>query len=77
MPSELTINYGTVLQNLKEKIRQPRLQATYSVNIQLLVLYWTIGDTILQQQAKEGWGTKVMDRLDKESAAAFCTITKH
>jgi predicted nuclease of restriction endonuclease-like (RecB) superfamily len=63
MSFELDKDYGNVLQLLKEKIRQARLKAAIAVNKELLSVYWEIGNTILQQQKKEGWGTKVIDRL--------------
>jgi len=56
-------NYPIILNQLKEKIRQARLKAVHAVNNQLLIVYWEIGNTILQQQKSEGWGTKVIDRL--------------
>lgn len=56
-------NYPVVLKELKEKIRQAQLKAVHAVNNQLLSVYWEIGNTILQQQKSEGWGTKVIDRL--------------
>lgn len=56
-------NYPVILNELKEKIRQARLKAIHAVNNQLLSVYWEIGNTILQQQKAEGWGTKVIDRL--------------
>jgi hypothetical protein len=52
--------------NLKEKIRQARLQAAFTVNTHLLQLCWEIGNIILQQQKKEGWGTKVIVWLAKD-----------
>ena len=63
MSFELDQDYGQVLRKLKEKIRRARLKAAIAVNRQLLSIYWEIGNTILQQQKKEGWGTKVIDRL--------------
>lgn len=63
MSFEIEKDYGNVLQLLKEKIRQARLKAAIAVNKELLSVYWEIGNTILQQQKKEGWGTKVIDRL--------------
>lgn len=63
MASELNKNYAVILNNLKEKIRKARLQASFTVNTQLLQLYWEIGNTILLQQQQEGWGTKVIGRL--------------
>ena len=71
MASELGKNYIEVLQSLKEKIRQARLRASFTANTQLLQLYWQIGNTILLQQQKEGWGTKVIDRLAADLKSAF------
>jgi hypothetical protein len=39
----------------------------------LLQLWWRIGRTILDRQAEEGWGTKVLDRL----AADLRTAVHH
>lgn len=64
-------DYGQIIQNLKEKIRQTRLRAAFTVNAQLLQLYWEIGNTILQQQKQEGWGTKVIGRLVADLKSEF------
>ena len=56
-------NYKKILSGLKDKIRQAKSKAAFSVNAQLLHLYWEIGNTILKQQKQEGWGTKVITRL--------------
>lgn len=71
MSSEITKNYADILKSLKEKIRQARLTASYTVNTQLLKLYWTIGNTILQQKKEEGWGTKVISRLAADLKSEF------
>jgi predicted nuclease of restriction endonuclease-like (RecB) superfamily len=64
-------NYALVLRNLKEKIRVARLKASFTVNTQLLQLYWEIGSTILQRQKQEGWGTKVIGRLASDLRSEF------
>lgn len=48
---------------LIEKIRQARIRAALSVNTELLTTYWEIGTAIIQQQKKEGWGSKIVDNL--------------
>jgi hypothetical protein len=37
-------------------------------------LYWEIGLEILKKQKKEGWGTKVIDRLAKDLKESFPKI---
>lgn len=41
----------------------PQVKAALSVNRELIQLYWEIGRSILAAQDREGWGTKVIDRL--------------
>ena len=71
MASELNKNYTDIISRLKEKIKQARLQAAVIVNKQLIDLFWEIGNTILQQQKKEGWGTKIIDRLAADLKSEF------
>lgn len=64
-------NYTFVLKSLKERIRDARRQASLNANVLLLELYWEIGNTILQQQKVEGWGTKIIDRLARDLKVEF------
>ena len=64
-------NYHLILNGLKEKIRLARQKAAIAVNNELLLVYWEIGNTILQQQTEEGWGTKVIDRLAVDLKTEF------
>lgn len=64
-------NYMLLLQDLKGKIQHARQRAVLAVNSELLIAYWEIGNTILIQQKKEGWGTKVISRLIADLKAEF------
>jgi predicted nuclease of restriction endonuclease-like (RecB) superfamily len=64
-------NYSSILNNLKLAIKQARLRSVLTVNTQLLQLYWQIGAVILRQQKKEGWGTKIIDRLAADLQSEF------
>lgn len=63
--------YGEVLHTLKQKIRQAQVKAALAVNTEMVLLYWEIGQTILHNQAQEGWGTKVIDQLSQDLSSAF------
>lgn len=63
--------YFEILNNLKVKIRQARVKATFSANAQLLSMYWEIGNAILQQQKARGWGAKIIDRLSADLRIEF------
>jgi len=71
MSSELDKDYGLILQDLKEKIRQARLRASVVVNAQLLQVYWEIGQTILEQQKRLGWGKKIIKQLSNDLRTEF------
>jgi hypothetical protein len=46
--------YAALLDELKERIRTARLRAAVSVNQELILLYWSIGNDILARQSAEG-----------------------
>jgi predicted nuclease of restriction endonuclease-like (RecB) superfamily len=64
-------NYLSILEGLKQKIRQARVKAILSVNAQLIQVYWEIGKVILEQQEHEGWGAKIIDKLAADLKAEF------
>jgi predicted nuclease of restriction endonuclease-like (RecB) superfamily len=70
-PSILPSDYGDWLKNLKSRIASARQRATLAVNQELVTLYHSIGKDILQRQANEGWGAKVIQRLSSDLSEAF------
>ena len=56
-------DYQSLLADLKTRVRSAQVKAALSVNRELIQLYWEIGRSILAAQDREGWGTKVIDRL--------------
>jgi len=67
----LPTEYGALLSDIKHRIVNARLQVALSANSAMVMLYWEIGRTILQRQAAEGWGAKVIDRLSADLREAF------
>ncbi|HSU14186.1 PDDEXK nuclease domain-containing protein [Longimicrobium sp.] len=63
--------YGEFLHALKERIRSAQLRAAVSVNRELVLLYWEIGRDLTERQEREGWGTRVIDRLAADLRTAF------
>lgn len=64
-------SYPQILSTLKESIRKARLKVSLTANREMLELYCEIGQTILQQQRLEGWGTKVIQQLAKDLLSEF------
>jgi hypothetical protein len=69
-------SYITFLSDLKTRIRQAQVKAALAVNKELVLLYWQIGRDILQRQQEEGWGSKVITRLAKDSDVASSPTPK-
>lgn len=56
---------------LFSKIRTAQTQTAIKVNSALLTLYWEIGNSIIEQQNKNGWGSKIIDLLATDLAKNF------
>jgi len=63
--------YADWLAELKGRIHRAQQRATLAVNKELITLYWQIGRDILERQARQGWGAKVIDRLSHDLRTAF------
>lgn len=64
-------DYAQWLTEIKSRVLTSRQRATLAVNAELISLYWHIGRDILQRQATQGWGSKVIDRLGRDLREAF------
>ena len=63
--------YSDWLTDLKGRIHHAQQQASLAVNRELIQLYWQVGQDILQRQAEQGWGSKVIERLAHDLRTAF------
>ena len=69
--TKLPSDYGRWIQSIKDRVRNAQFRALVAVNVELMLLYWDIGRAILDRQAAEGWGTKVVQRIATDLAAEF------
>lgn len=69
--AQLTLDYPILLEDLRSRIRAAQTRASLSVNRELVLLYWEIGQRILESQQREGWGAKVIDRLATDLRGSF------
>ncbi|MDQ1335154.1 MAG: hypothetical protein QG552_2104, partial [Thermodesulfobacteriota bacterium] len=69
--SMLPTDYPKVLNNLKERIQAERLRVTLAANSVMVLLYWDIGNVILERQRQQGWGAKIIDRLSADLRDSF------
>jgi predicted nuclease of restriction endonuclease-like (RecB) superfamily len=63
--------YADWLAELKTRIHNAQQRAALAVNRELVLLYWQIGQDILERQGREGWGAKVIERLAHDLRTAF------
>ena len=59
---------------LKAKIRSARNKLAFSINSQLLELYWEIGRDIAEKQQKSGWGSGFIEQIAVELKHDFPEI---
>ncbi len=68
---ELPSDYGSFLQQIKQRVKTERLKAVLSANVVQILMYWDIGRDILERQNQAGWGAKVIDRLAVDLKKSF------
>lgn len=68
-------SYGSLLREVKERIRSAQLAAQRSVNRELIELYWDIGRLIVQRQEGETWGRSIVENLSADLRAEFPGIS--
>ncbi len=63
--------YLSMLEDIKQKVAQNQPLAAMAVNSRLTYLYWLIGNHILVEQERQGWGAKVIGQLESDLRVAF------
>lgn len=64
-------DYKTWAEFITAKIKLAHTQAAFKVNTEMLTLYWEIGNSILEKQNQNGWGSKVIDLLSADLTKNF------
>ncbi|MDB5016712.1 MAG: hypothetical protein JWQ84_1544 [Mucilaginibacter sp.] len=63
--------YKQTLLTLKNKIRQAQSKIVLTANIQMLAIYWEIGEFIIQLEKQKDWGSKIIDQLSADLKNEF------
>lgn len=71
----LPTDYPQLLQNIKQTIQTERIVAIQQLNRSLILVYWEIGKTIVENQEKRGWGKSVVEQLAKDLQRTFPSKT--
>ncbi|MCB1214244.1 MAG: DUF1016 family protein [Deltaproteobacteria bacterium] len=65
------MGYPALLSKLKADIKASQLRASLSANQELVLLYWRIGNAILERQKRKGWGSKIIEKLSQDLSKTF------
>lgn len=64
-------NYVKWLSDLKKRIRVAQVKAAINVNVEMLKLYWSLGEDICEKQKLYKWGAKIIDKLSLDLRTEF------
>jgi len=67
-------DYGSLLGEIKQRIRSAQYEALRSVNKELISLYWDIGKMITERQEGRTWGKSIVEQLSKDLQTEFSGI---
>ncbi len=51
------VEFGSWIIDLKSKIHEAQRKVAFSINSQLIELYWDIGKSIAEKQERANWGS--------------------
>jgi predicted nuclease of restriction endonuclease-like (RecB) superfamily len=61
--------YRELIERLKQRIRESQARAARAINTELVMLYWSIGREIVEEQQTSGWGDDIVGRIAQDLAA--------
>ena len=71
MAKEIVPGYGTLLSDIKRRVRAAQYAALKAANTEVVDLYWDIGRMILLRQEGDTWGKAVVARLSIDLRKEF------
>lgn len=71
MTENMPGNYGSLLAEIKARVRSAQYAALRAVNKELIGLYWDIGRIIVERQKGATWGKSVVRRLAADLQKEF------
>src|SRR5215831_18836009 len=68
-------SYAQFLTEIKGRIRAAQIKAALAANAEIVRHYWEIGREILDNQKRQGWGAKIIDRLAADLQRGFPNLS--
>jgi predicted nuclease of restriction endonuclease-like (RecB) superfamily len=63
--------YRQFIEDLKARVTAARISAARALNRELILLYWDIGQAIVEKQKTLGWGESVVEMVAADLQRAF------
>ncbi len=73
-PGSMPSGYADFIADVKSRISRQIVTTRLNANADMILMYWHIGQAILQKQEAEGWGAKVIDRMAHDLKATFADL---
>lgn len=69
--NQLNLEFIDWINSLKKKVHSARQKIAFSINSQLLELYWEIGKEVDNKLINSDWGSNVIEKIAFELSAEF------
>src|SRR3954468_10669454 len=66
--------YKALFAEIKQRVAEAQIKTATAANAQMLLLYWQMGNDILQNQQTKGWGAKIIDQLSADLKKEFSQL---
>lgn len=71
MTELINVDYKDWLSELKGRIKHSQIKAAVKVNEELLRLYWSLGEDIVNKQLESSWGSGFFNQLSADLMREF------
>ena len=72
--NQVNLEFVTWIYSLKQKVHSARQKIAFSINSQLLELYWEIGKEVDNKIKNSNWGTNIIEKISSELTSEFPDI---
>lgn len=69
-----SLEFNSFVKEIKNRILKSQYEALKKVNKELIRLYLSIGEDIVNKQSKYGWGNSIVEKLSDELRKEFVGI---
>jgi hypothetical protein len=72
--NQINSEFNSWIKTLKQKVHSARQKIAYSINSQLLELYWEIGKDVDSKLKTANWGSSIIEKISHELTSEFPDI---